>query len=258
MENENNKLPVAQVPELLLIGDGRLARHLTSYFEQLGLSHAAWSRRGKAEGRFPELRTLVHSGTRALLAISDAAIEPFVSSHPELRDAIRVHFSGRLVTPLAIGAHPLFSFASALYTRDLYERIPFVIDKGAPPLDSLIPGLPNPAFFIDPDRRPRYHALCVLAGNFTTLLWRKFFFELDSEFGIAPEQALPYLESVTRALARPGAPLSGPLSRGDHATIQQNLEALQGDPFGDVYRAFLAAYERQEQLSRQTGKNWLL
>jgi hypothetical protein len=25
-----------------------------------------------------------------------------------------------------------------------------------------------------------------------------------------------------------------------------------------VYRAFLAAYERQEQLSRRTGKNWLL
>jgi hypothetical protein len=26
---------------------------------------------------------------------------------------------------------------------------------------------------------------------------------------------------------------------------------------GDVYRAFLVAYDRQEQLSRQTGKNWL-
>jgi len=258
MENENNKLPVAQVPELLLIGDGRLARHLTTYFEQLGLGHAVWSRRGHAEGRSPELRALIHSGTRALLAISDGAIDPFVSSHPELQDAIRIHFSGPLLTPLATCAHPLFSFASALYTRDLYERIPFVIDKGAPPLESLIPGLPNPAFFIDPERRPRYHALCVLAGNFTTLLWRKFFYELDSEFGIAPEQALPYLESVTRALARPGAPLSGPLSRGDHATIQRNLEALQGDPFDDVYRAFLAAYERQERLSQQTGKSWLL
>jgi predicted short-subunit dehydrogenase-like oxidoreductase (DUF2520 family) len=249
---------MAQVPELLLIGDGRLARHLTTYFGQLGLAHAVWSRRGHAEGRCPELRALIQPGTRALLAISDGAIESLVSSHPELQDAVRVHFSGALVTPLATGAHPLFSFASALYTRDLYERIPFVIDKGAPPLESLIPGLPNPAFFIDPERRPRYHALCVLAGNFTTLLWRKFFFELDSEFGIAPEQALPYLESVTRALAGPVAPLSGPLSRGDHATVQRNVEALEGDPFSDVYRAFVAAYERQEQLSRLTGKPWLL
>jgi hypothetical protein len=40
----------------------------------------------------------------------------------------------------------------------------------------------------------------VLAGNFTTLLWRKFFFELDSEFGIARQQALPYLESIAEGL----------------------------------------------------------
>jgi hypothetical protein len=85
---------------------------------------------------------------RRKAAVVEGRIEPFVSSHPELRDAIRVHFSGRLVTPLAFGAHPLFQLCrrSALYTRDLYERIPFVIDKGAPPFDSLIPGLPDPAF----------------------------------------------------------------------------------------------------------------
>src|SRR5262245_47872760 len=120
---------MAHVPELLLIGDGRLARHLTAYFGQLGLSHAAWTRQGHADGQRPDLRELIQSGSRVLLAISDAAIEPFVSSHPELQETVRVHFSGRLVTPLAIGAHPLFSFASSLYTRDLYERIPFVIDE---------------------------------------------------------------------------------------------------------------------------------
>src|ERR1700741_1957654 len=126
MHSETNRRrdAVADVPELLLIGDGRLARHLAAYFAQLGRSHASWSRRGHAEGRSGELRSLVHSGTRALLAISDGAIESFVSSHPELRDATRIHFSGQLVTPLAIGVHPLFSFASPLYTRDLYERIP--------------------------------------------------------------------------------------------------------------------------------------
>jgi hypothetical protein len=200
-----------ETPDLLLIGDGRLARHLARYFAQLGMGHAAWSRRMHEEGRCPDLATLVGSQTHALLAISDGAIETFVSAHPELEPTLRIHFSGGLATPLAIGAHPLFSFA-----------------------------------------------LCVLAGNFTTLLWRKLFFELDREYGIPREQALPYLESVARGLAETGAPLSGPLSRGDTATIARNLEALKGDPFEAVYRAFVEAYERQQELAvADTGKNWL-
>jgi 2-dehydropantoate 2-reductase len=120
------------------------------------------------------------------------------------------------------------------------------------------PGLAEPPFFIEPERRPRYHALCVLAGNFTTLLWKKLFFELDREFGIAREHTLPYLESVTRGLAGKGAPLSGPLSRGDHATLQRNLEALKDDPFEEVYQAFVSAYEQQKKLAGvRGGKDWL-
>jgi len=245
------------VPDILLIGDGRLAGHLARYLKQLGVPHAAWSRRLLAERRCSQLDTLVHCGTRALLAISDGAIEPFIASHPELLRAVRVHFSGRLVTPMAIGAHPLFSFAGTFYERELYERIPFVIDLDAPPLAYLIPGLPNPSFFIDPERRPRYHAVCVLAGNFTTLLWRKLFFELDCEIGLAREQALPYLESVMRGLMGAGAPLSGPLSRGDGDTLQRNLEALEGDPFEGVYRSFVAAYEQQGIVAGRSGKDWL-
>jgi len=249
---------VAELPDVLLIGDGRLASHLGRYFEQLGLRHVAWSRRLEADGRCPGLEVLVHSGTRALLAISDGAIEPFVQSHSELGKIVRVHFSGRLASPLAIGAHPLFSFAGTFYERELYERIPFVIDQGSPPLASLIPGLPNPHFFIKSERRERYHALCVLAGNFTTLLWRKLFFEVEEELGMPREQTLPYLESIMRGLAGTGTPLSGPLSRGDQATLRGNLAALKGDPFEQVYRAFVSAYEQQGKLAAAMGrKDWL-
>jgi hypothetical protein len=249
---------VAEQRNIVLIGDGRLARHLGYYFQQLGLHHAIWSRRMEAAKRCPALRALVRSDTRALLAISDGAVEPFISSHPELREAVRVHFSGRLTSPLAIGAHPLFSFAGTFYERELYERIPFVIDQGSSPLASLIPGLPNPSVFIEPEQRERYHALCVLAGNFTTLLWRKLFFELDAELGMPREQALPYLESIIRGLAGTGAPLSGPLSRGDQDTLRRNLAALKGDPFEQVYGAFVSAYERQGKLAAAAGrKDWL-
>ena len=249
---------VAELSNILLIGDGRLARHLGCYFEQLHFPHLLWSRRAEAEERCPKLAALIHSGTHALLAISDGAIEPFIRSRPELNKAVRIHFSGRLVTPLAVGAHPLFSFAGTLYERELYKRIPFVLDEGSPPLSSLISGLPNPSFFIEPQRRARYHALCVLAGNFTTLLWRKFFFEIEKELGMPRDQALPYLESITRGLSGTAAPLSGPLSRGDQATVQRNLEALKSDPFEEVYRAFVSAYERQGKFATAVGgKDWL-
>jgi hypothetical protein len=250
---------VAEQPNILLIGDGRLlARHLRRYFQQLNLNHAIWSRRMEAEECCPALRVLVQSDTRALLAISDRAVEPFIRSHPELRKAVRVHFSGRLASSLAIGAHPMFSFAGTFYDREFYERIPFVIDQGSPPLASLIPGLPNPCFFIEPEQRERYHALCVLAGNFTTLLWRKLFFELDTKLGMPRQQALPYLVSVMRGLAGTGAPLSGPLTRGDRTTLRHNLAALKGDPFEQVYGAFVSAYEQQGKLAAAAGgKDWL-
>jgi predicted short-subunit dehydrogenase-like oxidoreductase (DUF2520 family) len=152
----------------------------------------------------------------------------------------------------------MFSFAGTFYDRELYERIPFVIDQGSPPLASLIPGLPNPCFFIEPEQRERYHALCVLAGNFTTLLWRKLFFELDAELGMPRQQALPYLVSIMRGLAGTGAPLSGPLSRGDQSTLRHNLAALKGDPFEQVYGAFVSAYEQQGKLAAAAGgKDWL-
>jgi hypothetical protein len=98
----------------------------------------------------------------------------------------------------------------------------------------------------------------VLARNFTTLLWRKLFFELDGELGMAREHVLPYLASIARGLAGNGAPLSGPLSRGDQITLKRNLESLKGDPFEDVYRAFVFAYERQGKLAAvRGGKDWL-
>jgi hypothetical protein len=125
---------VAERPDVLLIGDGRLASHLGRYFEQLGLRYVVWSRRLEADERCPRFEALVHSRTHALLAISDRVIEPFIRSRPELDKTVRVHFSGRLASPLAIGGHPLFSFAETFYEREFYERIPFVIDQGSPRL----------------------------------------------------------------------------------------------------------------------------
>lgn len=53
----------------------------------------------------------------------------------------------------------------------------------------------------------------------------------------APE---PYLRQVLENfVAARGAALTGPLSRGDSATVGRNLNALSGDRLQGLYRAFL-------------------
>ena len=223
-----------------LIGDGRVARHLGHYFELLNLPVRRWARSsdcGPVEAMAP-------CGT-VMVLISDAAIEPFIAAWPALAAHRLVHCAGGLVTPLAECAHPLMTFGPDLYDLPVYRQIPFVLDAGRTAFTELLPGLPNPSFTIDAAHRPSYHAHCVMAGNFTTLLWRKLFDLLEHRLGVPAEAAHPFLvRTVQNLIADPGRALTGPLARGDAATIAANVAALDGDPFAEIYSAFARAYAR--------------
>ena len=79
--------------------------------------------------------------------------------------------------------------------------------------------------------RPYYHALCVMAGNFSTILWVKLFDELQHRFGIPASAAHPYLARVAaNVMADADRALTGPLSRGDAKTIATNLEGPRRGP----------------------------
>jgi predicted short-subunit dehydrogenase-like oxidoreductase (DUF2520 family) len=233
---------VSDTPPIGIVGDGRVARHFRHYLTLLGFRVLAWSRRG--DTRAPA-ETLAPCRT-VLLLIPDGAIAGFVESWPDLTARRLVHCSGSLVTDAAAAAHPLMTFGAQLYDLETYRAIPFVVDAGGPPLQDLLPGLPNPSFAIQPAARAYYHALCVMAGNFSTLLWQKLFAEFETRFAIPASAAHPYLARITSNLvADAGRALTGPLSRGDAATIAANLRALEGDPFHAVYAAFVRAYEQR-------------
>lgn len=220
---------------LLLVGNGRLSRHLQRYFRLLGIPFRVWTR--KSEQPFNRaLRGCSH----VLLAIRDDAIQTFVEEH-SLQDKTVVHFSGSLHVQGAWGAHPLMTFAQKAYTFEEYQRIHFVLDSQAPPLGQLLPGLPNPWHRLSEEQKGLYHALCVLGGNYTQMLWQHVFTRLE-EIGIPREAAYPYLRQVAGNLEQEDAPLTGPLVRGDQGTIARNVAALQGDAFQDVYLSFVKAY----------------
>jgi predicted short-subunit dehydrogenase-like oxidoreductase (DUF2520 family) len=128
-----------------------------------------------------------------------------------------------------------------------YQQLSFVIDHDAPAFNTLLPGLSNQHVRLQKALKPKYHALCVLSGNFSCLLWQKFFSVLETELNIPHALAMPYLLQQTQNLCEhPATALTGPLVRGDHQTIQKNLHALDADPFQQVYASFVACYQQAQ------------
>ncbi len=220
-----------------IVGGGRLATHLGHYLRESGFAVRTWSRRdggdpGEGLGDAPVV----------LLLITDDAIEPFVRSHPGLRDRFLVHCSGSLVTPLAHGMHPLMTFGPDLYGLAVYWAVPFVCDAGGPLFRQVFPSLPNPSFFLAAERKPLYHALTDLAGNLTPVLWEKLFLTFERELGLPREAATLYLRRVMDVCEGPSPfPRTGPIARRDGRTVRRNLAALGGDPIAAVYEGFVRA-----------------
>lgn len=227
-------------PHYGIIGNGRMAKHFAHYLSLLDIPYLQWHRGQPEEG----LDQMAKQCSPILLLINDDAIQPFVEQHPFLQSTVLIHFSGKLYTPLAYGAHPLSTFFDQLYTYEIYQKIPFICDEGSPAFDKLLPGLTNPHFSIPIASKPFYHALCVLSGNFTVILWQKFFTELEQKFHIPKQQAYPFLEQImTNLLTDSKNALTGPLVRKDTKTITSHLESLTDDPFQAVYQAFLKAFD---------------
>ncbi len=232
-----------QVPKFLIIGDGRVAYHFSYYFHFLHLNFKKWSR---SENTVEELEKLSDDSTHILLLISDAAIENFIKENPCVSNSqYLIHFSGSLVLNNCHGAHPLMTFGNSKYKLSSYLRIPFILEEGGPPFSKLLPGLRNESHEVPKEMKSYYHALCVLSGNFTTILWQKFFKELKGKFNLKKRIAYPYLEQIVENLiVKADEALTGPLARGDQETIQSNLEALKDDPYKKVYEAFVEVFDQ--------------
>jgi len=229
----------------LLVGAGRLSHHLGHYFDLESIAWRRWHR-----GMAAPLREAVSDCRAVLLLISDDAIEVFLDTNVCPGDPPWIHCSGSLVTTAAVGVHPLMTFSDELYDLEVYREMCFVCDRGGTPFRDLFPQLANASFEIDPEDKVLYHALCTIAGNFTTLLWHKAFAEFEERLGLPRSVLFPYLDRVADNLKSSTSPLTGPLARGDGRTVARHLEALAGDRFGDVYRACVAAFEADVRRSR--------
>lgn len=232
-----------QVPKYCLIGSGNMARHFAHYLTLLNIEYKLIPHQDLST-------TLIQKHllecTRLCILIKDSAIAEFISRYHLQNNPKIVHFSGSQIIPGCYSAHPLMTFGATLYTLAEYEALPFILEHEGPPFEALLPGLANNSFRIPQALKPFYHSMCVMSGNFSCMLWSKYFHELQTRFNIPFEDAKPYMERIFKNLAQnPGAALTGPLPRKDQKTIQENLNSLQCDSFLGIYQAFVETYQSQ-------------
>jgi predicted short-subunit dehydrogenase-like oxidoreductase (DUF2520 family) len=97
------------------------------------------------------------------------------------------------------------------------------------------------AFPLHDADRPLYHAAAVIAGNFLVTLYRSAA-RLCEEVGAPPEALVPLLQRTIEN----GFVLTGPIARGDWATVEAHLEALaqRAPDLVPMYRALADATRR--------------
>ncbi|WP_192483736.1 MULTISPECIES: Rossmann-like and DUF2520 domain-containing protein [Cysteiniphilum] len=237
-------------PSYGIIGNGRLARHIQFYFKLKNIPHTLWHRQ---QSDSPE--DVLNQSNIILLAISDDAIDAFLDDHPRLNDKLCVHFSGALVSQHALSYHPLMTFSSEFQDLDFYQNLLFVGEDNAPTFSTIFPQLTNPCIQIPQAKKAYYHALCVMANNFTTLLWQKFFNEMTTVFNASLNDLKPYLKQTLLNIDSDYSnALTGPLKRQDLQTIKHNLDALEEDAFVKIYQAFVDVY--QTNLDNEMGEKY--
>lgn len=234
-----------QVPRYCILGGGAAATHFAHYFSLQGVSLWQWKESRQLTSEFfRELQDTTH----LLILVSDSAIAPVTENLPAIENQFRIHFSGVADVPGIHSAHPLMGFGKDLYSLEEYRNIPFVLrsEESEVLQDEILPGLPNAKLFIPKDKAALYHALCVMTGNFPMILWNEVFSLSQKELGLPAQVFTSFLERVFQnTIIDPKANLSGPLVRGDWKTVDQNVQALQGEALQKIYLAFCDFYREK-------------
>lgn len=220
---------------ILLIGSGRLAKHLFYWNSLLKKPNSilTWDR-----SQDPHLINQFLNKTHLVwLAISDSAIVPFYEKYLAGEEHQVVHFSGALNDSRMISAHPMMSFPEALLSEPNYADIQFGL-TGADNISQILPNFENKFFPVTVENKSMYHALCVVAGNFPQLLWiesQKKFSQLE-----VPTAAFDtYITQIlNNYLALKDKSITGPLIRQDHQTVEKNMNALVGTKLHSIYQSF--------------------
>ena len=250
---------------LSCIGAGRLGKTLCHLFAQhLHIGHIINCSEDSARlaikfiGAGQARRVPVESADIWLIATPDNEIKAasaVLRTASVLRESDTVfHCSGALnAAELDISdchtasVHPVHSFADPQQSISQFAGTPCGMEGNRSALDRLQPLFERVAakpFVIDSQQKALYHAATVMTCNYLVSL-----LELGQKMltaaGVSPQQSANPLEPLIRQTldnyfnTDATSALTGPISRGDTATVASHIQALQQQPnnWQQVYRA---------------------
>jgi predicted short-subunit dehydrogenase-like oxidoreductase (DUF2520 family) len=276
------------MPSLSLIGGGHVGRVLGRLFQRSGalsvqqvLTRSPQTAQQAVDfigaGQAADGYAALQPADCYLLAVTDDQIGPAcaaLAAAVPLQGAVVWHCSGalasdQLAAARAAGAHvasvhPIRSFADMEAVAGQFAGTYCGVEGDAPALALLQPALAaigGQTVAIDAAAKSVYHAAAVFASNYLVTV-------LDAALRAYQAAGIP--EPVARALARPlateslanvfrlgAAPaLSGPIARGDFATVQRQQAAVAAwdAGTGELYQALVAPTtllaERKRQMPR--------
>lgn len=260
--------------ELTVIGPGRLGLQLAAEAMELGIPVRAVRGTRPVD---PDIRALLPGlvfdtwsdpaagirGSLVVLAVPDHAIAPTAEAlalEPTLAGTAVMHTSGlhpaSLLAPCrrrgaAIASwHPLLSCPPLALGRVRWRDVWTAVEGdpgGREAAVELSRRLGCRPWEIDPGAKPLYHAAAAVAANLTHVLVAEAA-QLLASCGLPdPEDALGCLVhgSLDGALRHPDlSALTGPMVRGDEATMRRHLEVLP-PPLAEVYRRLAGLVRRR-------------
>ena len=245
-----------------VIGSGRVGAVLGAALRRTGHSVVACSARSdlsrvRAEALLPGVPIAPPPDVAAqcdllLLTVPDDRLPEVVADLvPAVREGqIVMHVSGRLglaaLAPLGgvlpIAAHPVMTFTGTSLDLERLEDCPFGVtapDAVRPIAEALVVEMGGEPVWVEEGSRALYHAALAHGANHLVTLVAQTL-DLLSSAGVSDPAVIarPLLTAaLDNALREGDAALTGPIARGDVATVRAHLVELEG-----ADEATLAAY----------------
>lgn len=206
---------------------------------------------------FPEIPPAPGAARIVFLAVPDDHIEATAHTIAQrwgdaAQGLIFYHLSGRLTSDClsvlaAQGAataslHPLQSILDPLQARTSLRGSFFTVE-GSPAAvaqaDAIVAALGGTLMPIRKEDKVLYHAAAVIASNYLVSLLNQAE-EILQGLGLTRAQMLPLVQgTLANYTAHGRAALTGPIRRGDWATVAEHVRAL-GEGYPDLLPAYLA------------------
>lgn len=211
-----------------IIGPGRAGGALAT-----ALSGAGWQVDGPL-ARDHDPATVTTGARVVVLAVPDGAVAPLAASLAP-GEAVVVHVAGSLGLdvlaphPQVASVHPLVSLpAPAIGARRLAGA--WFAVAGDPVAAEIVAALGGRAVEVADEDRTTYHAAAAVAANHLVALLGQVE-RLARQVGVPLEAYLDLARGALDNVAEvgPAAALTGPVARGDHATVARHLAAIPPD-----------------------------